>query len=26
LGMSFLKRFNFKVDNKNKKLVLERLS
>ncbi|MFH1458438.1 MAG: retropepsin-like aspartic protease [Candidatus Omnitrophota bacterium] len=25
LGMSFLKRFNFKVDNREKKLILERL-
>lgn len=25
LGMSFLKRFNFKVDQKNKKLILEKL-
>ena len=25
LGMSFLKRFNFRVDQKNKKLILERL-
>ena len=25
LGMSFLKRFNFKVDQKNKRLILERL-
>jgi len=25
LGMSFLKRFNFKIDQKNKKLILEKL-
>jgi len=25
LGMSFLSKFNFKVDQKNKKLILERL-
>jgi clan AA aspartic protease (TIGR02281 family) len=25
LGMSFLKRFNFKVDHKNKKLILEKI-
>jgi clan AA aspartic protease (TIGR02281 family) len=25
LGMSFLKRFNFKIDNREKKLILERL-
>ena len=25
LGMSFLKKFNFKVDQRNKKLILEKL-